>query len=309
MGAKKTVLLLAIIALLASIPSAIAAQPKALGDSKAWKMLQLAYRAQEKANQTIVVAEGSGLTGHAVEDAEAAYARGEASLALANQTFYAIRGEAPLPPGDNPTPERVQELALQAMHEFKAAMAAIMAEMGGPDESARPRGLEEAITRAELYVEKVSASVEALGASKDGYDFTEADERIAEAELHIGYARGNLTVGDINGTARELGQIRQSLSGLQGELHKLTRSPKLAEKRIGAFLEKQLAEKMDEAKRLAETAGTDKTAELAEVNARMDAARQAAQSGNVKDALSLTREAHRLLMNILSELHRGRGRP
>jgi len=300
---------LAIVAVLAAIPPAIATQPWSLAEEKAWRMLQLAYQAREKANQTIAIAEASGVSAQALEEAEAAYARGEASLASANETFYALRGQAPVPPGETPKDERVQALALQAMHEFKAAIAALTAEIEGPDESTSPRGLGEAIARAEVYLEKATASVEALRAARAELDLTQIDEEIAEARLHIGYARANLTAGDINGTAHELGEIRRTLSELSGELNRLAHAPRLEQGRIRAFLDRQLPRKLDEVRQLAELAGVDRTAELAEVNGKIEAARQAAESGNLKESLDLTREAHRLLMDLFNELHRGGGRP
>ncbi|MEM2904426.1 MAG: hypothetical protein QW057_05180 [Candidatus Bathyarchaeia archaeon] len=310
MGAKKTVFLLAVIAVLAYIPSAIAAQPRALADEKAWRMLQMAYSARERANETLAVAEALGVSTQALQNATAAYAEGERLLALANQTLYALRGQADPPSGEALSEERVQELALQAMHEFKAAMAALLPLMEGGDETSTARGLEEAITRAELYVDKVTASVQALRATVQAEsELEKLDERIAQARLHIAYARGNLTLGNINGTAHELGEIRRSLSGIEGELNRLAHSPKVEEARIRAYLSRQLSGKLDEVKQLAEQAGVNRTAELAEVNAMIEEAARAAQGGDLEEALTLIKDAHRLLMNIFNELHRGRGRP
>lgn len=291
---KKLIALSLLVLVLASSSMAVRAQPEDRHKRRAERMLELAFSAMEKANETIDAAYTAGINSSVIDEAMINYTAGKGMLELANTTFHEVEANYTL----------ASELALQAMHEFKAAIATIMEHWEEPPiSSAVWRVLSGKIERAEAFLDRVTDLVDKARTEYPDFNFTAIDEKLSQARQHLEYATANVTALNVNMTAGSLGQLNKNLHQISAELKRMAHSPTVKGKRIAKFIEKPLTKFIEKARKLNATDD-----QLSEVYAKIEEAKASAAEGDAQGAMQSLKEAHQILREIIKELHKGKGK-
>lgn len=176
---------------------------------RAEQLLQLCSRSQERVRESMEDAKGRGIS--VTAEAENMFQEGNRLRLEAEAAF----GEGNY--------AKCANLCLEAMHHYKASIRILMMQWEEtPRETAQGKavGLVVAIERVEIFIDRLSAM--ATKAEDLGYNVTEIREVMQEASSHLDNAKILLADGDVSGAAQKLGEARQILSGIVGELNRLT---------------------------------------------------------------------------------------
>ncbi|MFQ6085820.1 MAG: YfdX family protein [Candidatus Bathyarchaeia archaeon] len=264
------------------------------GDRKrAEQLLQLCSRSEERARETMEEARGRGVS--VSTEAENRFQEGNR---------LRLEAEAAFQGGDY---AKCVNLSLEAMHQYKASLRIVMeswTETEVETEQDRAIGLNVAIERAEVFIDRLSTM--ATKAEELGYDVTEIRGILQEASSHLDTARALLADGDASGAAQELGEARQTLSGVIGELNRSTKGEK--RNRVERFIEntERLIGNLREDIEEAEGRGVDVTSArqaLDEAVSHVNAARTSLNNGDTEGAIESLREAQALLKEVRLALH------
>ncbi|MFQ6074966.1 MAG: hypothetical protein ACE5Z5_02360 [Candidatus Bathyarchaeia archaeon] len=281
------------------------AQPEDKVRQRTEMLLETAFKAMRKANETIEAGQTAGLNQSILDEASAHYLNGTEFLELANATFHGIE---PAPHGDWGNYTRAIQLAVMAMHSLRRSIATIMEHWEETGLAAGWRGLSGAIERAENFVARAEALVEKARESHPDYNFTLVEGKLSEARQHLEHARGNLTALNQNATAREIGRVRPILNQITAELKKMGHSPSFKGRKIATFVDRPLRRLIDKVQELADELGENITEQMGEVDSKIEEAKSLAAEGDQEGAMEKVKEAHSLLRDLMKELHRAKGR-
>jgi hypothetical protein len=265
-------------------------------------IIKLVLSTQSKANLTVDFASTYFTNGLVVAEAKLNYTTGEELLTLANATMHR---EAPAPEVTWGNFTLANNLALDAMRQFKAAMAQIMTYWEETDQEADWRELSEAIQRAEDFVAKITELVENIKQEYSeylGYNFTLIDEKLNEASQHLTWAKANMTTLRINMTVSKLGTAKQSLDQISAEVKKIGELIPIQGQRISLFIDEPLKELIQHIERLARVLKKNLSEQIAEAVYKIHEAESLVHSGDLKGAMSAIQEAHRMLMELAEEV-------
>lgn len=299
---RKNLLTFFIIALVGGSPLlTVHAQPEDEARERTQMLLETAFRALMKANETIEAGHAAGLNQSILDDALTHYYNGTWYLELANATFHGIE-PAPQEDWDNHT--KATQLAVMAMHSFKRSIVSIMDHWEETGLAAGWRGLSDAIERAEDFVARVEALVERARENHPDYNFILVEGALSGARQHLEYARGNLTAFNQNATAREIGGVRPVLNQITAELRKMGNSSSFKGGRIVTFVDRPLRGLIDKVQELADDLGENITEQMGRVDSKIEEAKALVAQGDQQGAMERVKEAHSLLQEIMRELHR-----
>jgi len=266
-------------------------------------IIQLALSTQSKANLTVDFASTYLTNASVVAEAKLNYTTGEELLRLANATLHR---EAPAPEVTWGNYTLANKLALDAMRQFKAAMAQIMTYWEETDQEVDWRELSEAIQRAEDFVAKITELVENIKQEYSdylSYNFTLIDEKLNEASQHLTWAKANMTTLRINMTVSKLGTAKQSLDQIAAEVKKISELIPIQGRRISLFIDEPLKNLIQRIEVLAEVLKKNLSEQIAAVMYTIHEAETLVHSGDMKGAMSAIQEAHRMLMALAEEVY------
>jgi len=265
-------------------------------------IIKLALSTQSKANLTVDFASTYLNNDFIVAEAKLNYTTGEELLTLANATLHR---EAPAPEVTWGNYTLANSLALDAMHQFKAAMVQIMKHWEETDQEADWRELSETIQRAEDFVAMITELVEKIKQEYSeylGYNFTLIEDKLNEASQYLTWAKANMTTLRINMTVSKLGTAKQSLDQISAEVKKIGELIPIQGRRISLFIEEPLKKLLQHIDALAKVARAGEREQVAVVMYKIHEAENLVHSGDLKGAISAIQEAHRLLMELAEEV-------
>jgi len=262
-------------------------------------IIKLAYSARKQAHLTLSLASNYNVSEGLVDEAESNYTAGEELLMRANATLY---GEAPAVEETWANLTLARSLALEAMHQFKAAMSTIMGYWGETDHPAGWRGLSEAIQRAEDFIKKITALVETTREEYPEYNYSVIDWRLNEANKHLAWAKANMTALKINMTVREMELARNSLIQINAEVKKISNSTSVQAVRISNYVDTSLKNLIQDVQTSAKLMGKNVSLQVSAVQLKINDAETFVTSGDMKGALSAIYEAHRMIVDVSKNL-------
>jgi hypothetical protein len=266
-------------------------------------IIKLALSTQSKANLTVDFASTYFNNDFIVAEAKLNYTTGEELLTLANATLHR---EAPAPEVTWGNYTLANSLALDAMHQFKAAMAQIMRHWEETDQEVDWRELSETIQRAEDFVAKITELVEKIKQEYSEYlvyNFTLIDDKLNEASQQLTWAKANMTTLRINMTVSKLGTAKQSLDQISAEVKKIGELIPIQGRRISLFIDEPLKNLVQRIEALAKVLKKNLSEQVAAVMYKIHEAEKLVHSGDLKGAMSAIQEAHRMLMELAEEVY------
>jgi uncharacterized protein YqgV (UPF0045/DUF77 family) len=266
-------------------------------------IIQLTLSTQSRANLTVDFASTYLTNGIVVAAAKQNYTTGDELLTLANATLHR---EAPAPEETWGNYTLANKLALDAMRQFKAAMAQILRYWDETDHEADWHELSAAIQRAEDFVATITELVEKIKLEYSeylGYNFTLIDEKLNEASQHLTWAKANMTTLRINMTAIKLDTAKQSLDQISAEVKKISELIPIQGRRISLFIDEPLKELIQRIEALAKVLKKDLSEQVAAVMYKIHEAENLVHSGDLKGAMSAIQEAHSMLMELAEEVY------
>jgi hypothetical protein len=266
-------------------------------------IIKLALSTQSKANLTVDFASTYFNNDFIVAEAKLNYTTGEELLTLANATLHR---EAPAPEVTWGNYTLANSLALDAMHQFKAAMAQIMRHWEETDQEVDWRELSETIQRAEDFVAKITELVEKIKQEYSEYlvyNFTLIDDKLNEASQQLTWAKANMTTLRINMTVSKLGTAKQSLDQISAEVKKIGELIPIQGRRISLFIDEPLKNLVQRIEALAKVLKKNLSEQVAVVMYKIHEAEKLVHSGDLKGAMSAIQEAHRMLMELAEEVY------
>ncbi len=234
-----------------------------------------------------------------MDEAESNYTAGEELLMLANATLY---GEAPAVEETWANLTRARSLALEAMHQFTAAMSTIRCHWGETEQPVGWRGLSEAIQRTEDFIKKITALVETTREEYPDYNYSVIDGRLNEAKKHLAWAKANMTALKINMTKREVDLARNSLIQINAEVKKISTATSVQAVRIRNYVDTSLKNLLQDVQTSAQLVGKNVSLQVSAVQLKINDAETFVASGDVKSALSAIYEAHRMIVDVSKNL-------
>ena len=266
-------------------------------------IIQLALATQRKANLTIDFASTYLTIDPVVAAATLNYTAGTDLLTLANATLHR---EAPAPEATWGDYALANQLALDAMRQFKVVMTQILQHWDDTDQDVDWHELSAALQRAEDYVAKVTELVEKIKQEYStylSYNFTALDEKLHDVRQYLTWARANMTTLRINMTVSKLGSAKQSLDQISAEVKKIGELIPIQGRRISLFIDEPIKKLIQRIEALAKVLKKDVSRQVAAVMDTLHDAEDNANAGDLKGAMSAIQDAHRMLMTLAEAVY------
>ncbi len=291
-----------IIALLTASPALmIYAEPQSQGNTdtktrteKAFERLcWLASRAMDKANESIMMGMRAGLNQSIINKAISYYNNGTELLKLANFTFESNSGNY----------TGAIKLVLMAMRNFRMAIVTVTRHWKETGLETGWMGLSGAIDRAEEFLERVRTLINRTREMYPDYNYTDIEQKLNEAIIHLEYAKGNLTALNFRVAAREIGELRYILAQITAELRKIGHSTMIKSRRITSFIDHSMKRLIDRIHMMARKKGVNITEHISWIKTIIDEAKDLAKKGELRSAMMKIRIAHKFIGEMMREFH------
>ena len=261
-------------------------------------IIQLALTTQGKAALTLDFAATYLTNDTLIATAKVNYAAGMSLLTLANATLYRV---APAPEGTWGDYALANQLALDAMRRFKAAMTQILQLWDDADHEVNWHKLSAALQRAEDFVARITDLLKKIKQEYSTYliyNFTALEAQLQDARQHLAWARANMTTLRISMTASKLGSAKQSLDQIAAEVKKIGELIPIQGRRINLFIDEPIKKLIQRIEVLAKVLKKDVSRQVAAVMATLRAAEECANAGDLTGAMAAIQDAHRMLMTL-----------
>lgn len=261
-------------------------------------IIQLTLATQRKAALTLDFAATYLTNDTLIATATVNYAVGMDLLTLANATLYRV---APAAEGTWGDYALANQLALNAMRRFKAAMTKILQLWDDADHEVDWTKLSAALQRAEDFVAKITTLVEKIKQEYStylSYNFTALDAQLQDARQHLAWARANMTTLRINTTVSKLGSAKQSLDQIAAEVKKIGELIPIQGRRINLFIDEPIKKLIQRIEVLAKVLKKDVSRQVAAVMDTLHTAEDYANAGDLAGAMAAIQDAHRMLMTL-----------
>ncbi len=266
-------------------------------------IIQLALTTQRKAALTLDFAATYLTNDTLIATAKVNYAAGMSLLTQANATLHRV---APAPEGTWGDYALANQLALDAMRRFKAAMTQILQLWDDTDHEVNWHKLSAALQRAEDFVGRVTDLLDKIKQEYStylSYNFTALDAQLQDARQHLAWARANMTTLRINTTVSKLGSAKQSLDQIAAEVKKVGELIPIQGRRINLFIDEPIKKLIQRIEVLAKVLKKDVSRQVAAVMDALRAAEDSANAGDLTGAMAAIQDAHRMLMTLTNVVY------
>jgi uncharacterized protein YqgV (UPF0045/DUF77 family) len=124
-----------------------------------------------------------------------------------------------------------------------------------------------------------------------------------EASQHLIWAKANMTLLRINMTMSKLDTAKQSLDQISAEVKKIGEFIPIQGRRISMFIDELLKKLVQRIEALAKVLKKNLSEQVAAVMYKINEAENLIHSGDLKDAMSVIQDAHRMLMELVKKVY------